>query len=66
MRNNKGIKLGIFFLIGILLMTSFVFAYYRSQTNYVQYGPYDTRGLFEKYTPDICEAGQKRSDMRIS
>jgi len=58
MKMSKSLKLGIFFLIGILLMTSFVLAYYRSQTNYVQYGPYDRGGLFGTYTMDRCEAGQ--------
>ena len=61
MKINKSLKLGIFFLIGILLLTSFVMAYYRSQTNYVQYGPYDrtnflgTEGMF---SDRMCQAGQ--------
>ena len=47
--------------MGILLLTSFVMAYYRSQTNYVQYGPYDrtnflgTEGMF---SDRMCQAGQ--------
>lgn len=57
MKINKSLKLAIFFLIGILLMTSFVLAYYRSQANYVQYGPYDRTG-FGGYTKERCEAGQ--------
>jgi len=61
MKINKSIKLGIFFLIGILLLTSFVMAYYRSQTNYVQYGPYDRTGLFGTagmFDDRKCQAGQ--------
>jgi len=60
MKINKSIKLGIFFLIGILLLTSFVMAYYRSQTNYVQYGPYDKTGLLGTgmYQDKMCQAGQ--------
>ena len=60
MINNKGIKLGLLFLIGILLLTSFVMAYYRTQPNYVQYGPYDRTGVLGTgYFEDRkCEAGQ--------
>ena len=62
MRVNKGIKLGMFFIIGILLLSSFVMAYYRSQANYVQYGPYDRTGFMGSATgimhDKMCKAGQ--------
>ncbi|MCK5624492.1 hypothetical protein KAI04_01490 [Candidatus Pacearchaeota archaeon] len=60
MKINKSIKLGIFFLIGILLLTSFAMAYYRSQTNYVQYGPYDRNNFLGTgmYDDKMCQAGQ--------
>ena len=60
MRINKGIKLGIFFLIGILLLSSFVMAYYRSQPNYFQYGPYDRTGSMGTgfFEDRMCKAGQ--------
>jgi len=61
MKIDKRIKLGMLFVIGILLMSSFVLAYYRTQTNYVQYGPYSRQGSafmagFDKEA--MCKAGQ--------
>jgi len=62
MRMNKKIKLGLFFLIGILLiliMASFVSAVYmRSGIQYTQYGQYAGAGAFPGFPREQCEAGQ--------
>jgi hypothetical protein len=60
MINKKSIKLGVVFLVGILLLTSVVMAYYKSQPNYIQYGPHDRTGFLGTGSFDDrrCEAGQ--------
>ncbi len=61
MKINKKIKLAMFFLMGVILFSSFAMAYYSSISNYVQYGPYDRIDTFDLnalITDRRCEAGQ--------
>jgi len=59
MKINKKIKLGMFLLVGILLMFSLISAYTR--TNQYQYSSYTSEAYGEGYWRDdrsMCEAGQ--------
>ncbi len=57
--NNKILGRIGFLILGILLFSSFVSAYY--QTNYVQYGPYDRVDSFnlnKMFDDRMCQTGQ--------